>query len=146
MTYVLLALGLLLLAMGLLFLAGARRHRRTTPRLPSQPLRPSPQVQLDRLQKAGKYRGVHIGAHCAASSQLAGREFSFESAPHLPVRGCDARVCECGYIGLPERRSLIDRRSGRDRRQSLRADAYDRRADRPRRAVDLNSWTAHAHL
>jgi len=146
MTYVLLALGLLLLAMGLLFLAGARRHRRIAPRPPSQPIRLTPQAQLERLQKAGKFRGVHIGSHCAASSQLAGREFSFESAPHLPVQGCDARVCECGYIGLPERRSVIDRRSGRDRRDSLRTDSNDRRAQRPRRVVDLNSWAAHRHL
>jgi hypothetical protein len=146
MTYVLLALGLLLLAMGLLFLAGARRHRRITPRLPSQPIRLTPQTQLERLQKAGKFRGVHIGSHCAASSQLAAREFSFESAPQLPVQGCDAHVCECGYIGLPERRSVIDRRSGRDRRESLRTDSNDRRGARPRRAVDLNSWAAHRHL
>lgn len=146
MTYVLLGLGLLLLAMGLLFLAGARRHRRITPRLPSQPIRLAPQAQLERLQQAGEFRGVHIGSHCAASSQLAGREFSFEAAPHLPVQGCDARVCECGYIGLPERRSVIDRRSGRDRRESLRTDWNDRRAERPRRAVDLNAWAAHGHL
>ena len=146
MAYVLLALGLLLLAMGLLFLAGARRHRRIAPRLPSQPIRLTPQAQLDRLQKAGKFRGVRIESHCAASSRLAGRDFSFESAPHLPIQGCDARVCECGYIGLSERRSVIDRRSGRDRRNSMRTDSDDRRAQRPRRAVDLNSWAGHRHL
>ena len=146
MTTVLIALGVGLLILAGLFLIGAWRHRRLTPRLPERPLRLPPQAQLARLQQTGRFRGVRIESHCAASSFLAGREYAFDAAPHLPVEGCDAQLCDCGYVGLPDRRKLGTRRSGADRRESLRADWDDRRTEYPRRKADLNSWGTYGHL
>ena len=138
--------GGVLLLMGGLFLLGAGRHRRLAPRLPVQPQRLPPREQLAGLRQDGRFRGVRIESHCAASSFLAGREYEFDAAPRLPVEGCEARVCECGYVGLPDRRKVVNRRSGGDRRESLRTDADDRRARYPRRKTDLNAWGGYGHL
>lgn len=146
MTYILLALSGLLLAVITVLILGSRRHRRLTPKLPEKPVRPTPHAQLLKLQNSGQFRGVRIESHCRASSHLVGQDFEFESAPHLPVEGCDAAVCECGYVGLPDRRKLIERRIGQDRRDSLRMDAGNRRSERPRREADINSWGAYGHL
>ena len=146
MAYLGIALAIIITAMLLLFLVVARRHRRLTPRLPNQPLRLSPQAQLMKLQTTGRYRGIKVESHCSASSHLVGREYEFEDAPALPASGCDTAVCECGYVGLPERRVSRDRRVGRDRRISVRMEGEDRRIERPRRKSDLNSWNAYGHL
>jgi hypothetical protein len=69
--------------------------------------------------------------------RLAGQEFRFDDAPLLPVPGCDAAVCECGYIGLPERRAVRDRRSGVDRRETRRPGSHDRRSGSSRRQQTL---------
>lgn len=141
-----LALGGLFVALLAILILATRRHRRLMPKLPDKPLRLTPHAQLLKLQQDGRYRGVRIDSHCRASSHLAGREFPFDAAPRLPVEGCDAAVCECGYVGLGDRRNLRDRRSRNDRRDSLRMGADDRRSDQPRRQSDLNSWGAYGHL
>ena len=146
MAYGLLTLGLVLAALLLLFLAISRRHRTLNPKLPKQPVRLSPEAQLLKLQNMGRFRGIRIESHCRASSHLVGQEFSFGAAPHLPVSGCDAAVCECGYTGLPERRRQGERRSGRDRRLSMRLETEDRRSERPRRGDDINTWAAYSKL
>jgi hypothetical protein len=69
--------------------------------------------------------------------RLADREFRFDDAPLLPVTGCDAAVCECGYIGLPERRAVHDRRSGVERRETRRPGSHDRRSGNSRRQQSL---------
>jgi hypothetical protein len=146
MTYLVLVLGVLVLVLLAVLLLGSRRRRRLTPRLPDQPLRLSPHAQLLKLQNSGRFRGVRIESHCRASSHLVGREFDFDAAPSLPVEGCDAAVCECGYVGLTDRRQLSERRAGEDRRDSVRTEWSDRRHNRPRRESDLNSWGAYGHL
>ncbi len=146
MAYGLLTLVVVLAALLLLFLAISRRQRKLNPKLPQKPVRLSPEAQLLKLQNAGSFRGVRVESHCRASSHLVGREFSFDTAPNLPVSGCDTAICECGYAGLPERRRLGERRSGRDRRVSLRLESEDRRSERPRRKGDINTWAAYSNL
>ena len=146
MAYGVLTLVLVLAALLLLFLVVSQRQRKLNPKLPKKPIRLSPEAQLLKLQNAGNFRGVRIEAHCRASSHLVGEEFSFDAAPHLPVSGCDTAICECGYAGLPERRHLSERRSGRDRRASMRLESDDRRSERPRRKDDINTWAAYSNL
>ena len=104
-----------------------------------------PAVQLAKLQHAGKFWGVSVESHCHASSQLAGQQFPFEEAPELPLPDCDAEVCHCRFVGLPERRFLPTRRSGKDRRESLRMDAEERRSDQARRKSERGAWEAFRH-
>ena len=106
----------------------------------------TPQAQLYRLQMAQKFWGISIESHCRASSRLAGLKYPFENAPMLPVQDCPSTPCRCGYIGLLERRVNAERRSGLDRRRTLRMNANERRAERPRRNEDLNAWQSHGHL
>jgi hypothetical protein len=48
---------------------------------------------------------------CAAVGELNGRKWLSAEAPQLPVKGCDAKQCDCRY------RHYADRRSG-DRRET----------------------------
>jgi len=106
----------------------------------------SPQAQLHKLQLSQKFWGVRIESHCRASSTLAGREFPFDAVPTLPVEGCESAACTCVLVGMPERRSLTDRRSGIDRRRAMRMESNDRRTKRPRRKNDINTWLDYSHL
>ena len=123
-----------------------RRQRGLKPRLPAHPIRLTPSAQLEKLQASGDFRGVKIESHCRSSAHLVGREYDFDTVPALPTRDCDKAVCECGYIGLPERRKAPDRRAWRDRRQAIRGGSEDRRSKRPRRKADLATWAAHGNL
>jgi hypothetical protein len=140
MGYTLFAVGGIFLALVGLFLL-LRRRRRSAQQDPEESVLLTPSAQLFKLQNADRFRGVSVESHCGASSPLAGREFPFESAPNLPVSGCDATVCKCRFIGLPDRRLDPERRLGQDRRRSLRMEDDDRRHERPRRSRDLSSWT-----
>ena len=142
MTFALGILGLIVAVLLLVWVGLSQRHRHLNPRLPSRQVRPAPDQQLHRLRAAGKFRGVRVEAHCGASSRFVGRDYEFDDAPHLPASGCDASVCACTYIGLPERRRLADRRSGRDRRGSVRMESEERRHDRPRRKRDVSVWAS----
>ena len=146
MSYVLFALGGLILALlGIFYLS-----RRKPPKLALNDrvtsIRPSPQMQLHKLQQSANFWGVRVESHCRASSRLAGKQFVFDEAPVLPVEGCESAACNCVLVGLPERRQRTDRRTGEDRRRSLRMESNDRRGERPRRKSDLNSWGAYSHL
>jgi len=137
MVYALLAVLGFSLALMALVAASSQRHRFLVPRMPTGTLRSPPAEQLESLKRSGNFRGVSIETRCRAAMKLAGREFDFADAPLLPVTGCDAAVCQCGYIGLPERRAVHDRRSGTDRRKAQRNGANDRRSGRNRRQQPL---------
>lgn len=144
--YVLIAPTVLLLALLAMLVVVSRRHRRILPKLPTDRRRRTANAKLHTLQESGRYWGVRIDSHCRATSPLVGREYAFDSAPHLPYQGCNAAVCSCSYVGLADRRSIIDRRTGEDRRSSTRLESDDRRAQRPRRETELNPWLVYGGL
>jgi len=145
MTYILVASIGMLLALFAVLIGATQRHRHTFPRLPERPHRPRHSVDLARLERSGGFRGVRIDSRCPATASLAKREFPFGAVPSLPVPGCDAPYCECAYAGLPERRSLRDRRSGSDRRSVVRAQGQERRSQRSRRRSDNDRVVFPAH-
>lgn len=147
MTYLLIAIAALLLGLiGYLVVARQKKNHNETAAPQTQPLHRSPQSQLHKLQANGRYWGFRVESHCRASSRLAGREYAFADRLPLPVEDCDTRICECCLIGLPERRQRVERRTGQDRRRSIRMDSSDRRSERPRRQKDRDSWVSYRHL
>ena len=96
-------------------------------------------TQLDKLRQCGRFNGVKLHrSGCKACSQFAGEVFSFTDVPKLPVPGCDARVCQCEYMGVTDRRQNKGRRLLKDRRQKIRMD-IDRRFMRDRR-MGADKW------
>ncbi len=97
-----------------------------------------PLNQLDSLFQTGRFYGVQLHkSSCKACSQLAGRVFSFNNAPKLPLDGCDSAVCNCEYLGVVDPRRTIDRRSGGDRRVDIRM-SVERRHEQDRRSQSDN--------
>ncbi len=147
MQYALLAIvGLLVLLIGYWVM---KRRPPTPPRrhpAPMEPHHPTPQAQLAKLKESPIFWGYRIESHCGASSRLAGQQFTMDELPPLPVQGCSHDTCDCRLAGLANQRKQIDRRSGQDRRGSLRMDSEDRRSDRPRRTADLNNWGTYNPL
>jgi hypothetical protein len=91
--------------------------------------------QLHKLRRSGSFWGVRIQpGKCPAIRPFAGRRFTFEEAPVLPLPECKAWRCSCTYIGMPERRR-DERRIQNDRRDVVRIDAehVERRSFRGRR-------------
>ncbi len=91
--------------------------------------------ELNKLRRSGSFWGVRIQpGKCTAIRPFAGRRFTFEEAPNLPLPGCKAWRCSCTYIGVPERRR-DERRIHNDRRDVVRIDDehIERRSFRGRR-------------
>ncbi|MCB1725556.1 MAG: hypothetical protein KDJ39_17865 [Gammaproteobacteria bacterium] len=147
MEYALFAIGgITLLVLGALILRSRNHQTPETAEEHPRSALPSPETQAVRLRDADRFWGFRVESHCRASSRLAGRQFAFDERLPVPVAGCESGQCACCLIGLPERRVLADRRSGMDRRRSIRLEDSDRRAERPRRRSDLNFWGAYSHL
>jgi len=148
MNYTLLSLAAVILTLsGLVFyFVTVKRRQQTQVTTPQKTIPLTPPAQLYKLQKSERFWGVTVESHCSASSRLAGIKFPFESAPRLPVRECAENLCKCSFVGLPERRRTADRRRGQDRRNTIRMEATERRAVRPRRQADLVTWQAYRHL
>jgi hypothetical protein len=91
--------------------------------------------ELNKLRRSGSFWGVRIQpGKCTAIRPFAGRRFTFEEAPNLPLPDCKAWRCSCTYIGVPERRR-DERRIHNDRRDVVRIDAehVERRSFQGRR-------------
>ena len=102
-----------------------------------KPLSHSQQLYL--LRQNGGFYGVKVhGSSCKAGAKCAGLVFNFEQAPRLPLENCDLATCSCVYMGVPDRRSNIEKRSGKDRRFSIRQ-TPDRRSGKDRRLVN-DTW------
>lgn len=100
---------------------------------------------LEKLRHSGQFWGVEIlQGGCKGSTKLAGKRFTFNNAPALPLNGCEAHVCPCQYKGQKEHRSH-HRRTREDRRESLRFDVKkpDRRALKDRRR-QFDQWKGRA--
>ena len=96
---------------------------------------PDKSGELNKLRRSGSFWGVRIQpGKCTAIRPFAGRRFTFEEAPDLPLPDCKAWRCSCTYIGTPERRR-DERRIHNDRRDVVRIDVehVDRRSFRGRR-------------
>jgi len=116
------------IAIGILVVMGLSGTRRWTRRHDKS-------GDLHKLRGSGHYWGVRIQpGNCAAIRHFAGRRFTFEEAPVLPLPGCKAWRCSCTYIGVPERRRE-ERRTRKDRRNAVRFDEEhaERRSIRERR-------------
>ncbi|TCO78118.1 hypothetical protein EV699_12435 [Plasticicumulans lactativorans] len=110
---------------------GAAPELRLVP-APEQPRKPWSAVQIV---------PAAAGCACPAVAAFSGRLFPRDQPPPpLPVAGCDRAVCVCRFEVIHDRRRG-DRRSGTDRRQSLRFEPSksDRRAGRERRQ-GARSW------
>lgn len=83
---------------------------------------------------------------CAEALQNAEKTFVTHDAPPLPLPSCNYPKCECSYYAIPGRRSGGDRRSGVDRRDSIRFDpeAEDRRSGQDRRRSGKDPWRGRA--
>jgi hypothetical protein len=128
MAYVLPAVAGLALAMLAILFAASSHHKRLVPRRPTMSPRLSPDSYLESLRSSGQYRGVRVETRCLAASHLSDKEYPLDDAPRIPVPGCEASACECGYAGLPERRMNRERRSGMERRAARRSGSQDRRS------------------
>lgn len=137
---------LILLVAGYGLIKYRSRAKRAEIRKTAAPIPLAPRAQALKLRETGRYWGYKIESHCGASSRLSGRQYEIDESPPLPVEGCGANPCTCCLIGLSDRRRQLERRSGGDRRGSLRMESIDRRGDQPRRKVDLHSWAAYGHL
>jgi hypothetical protein len=96
---------------------------------------PDKSSELNKLRRSGSFWGVMIQpGKCTAIRPFAGRRFTFEEAPNLPLPDCKAWRCSCTYIGVPEHRR-DERRIHNDRRDVVRIDVehIDRRSYRGRR-------------
>jgi len=116
------------IAIGILFMMGLSGTSRWTRRHDKS-------GDLHKLRGSGHYWGVRIQpGNCATIRHFAGRRFTFEEAPVLPLPGCKAWRCSCTYIGVPERRRE-ERRTRKDRRNAVRFDEEhaERRSIRERR-------------
>lgn len=98
--------------------------------------------QLQKLIEDKRFCGVQVHrSSCKAGAKCAGIIFSFKDVPKLPLDSCDAPNCYCEYMGVPDRRRNHDRRSGTDRRFSIRQ-TPDRRIGNDRRS-EANTWKGY---
>lgn len=81
---------------------------------------------------------------CRQALENVEKTYLTHEAPPLPMAGCDQRSCQCSYYAIPGRRSGKDRRTGEDRRESLRFDPdnTDRRSGKDRRRTGYDPWKA----
>jgi len=99
---------------------------------------------LKKLRENELFWGVSIGqAGCEAASKLIGKQFTFDEAPELPVKGCSAAFCTCSFKGLTDKRTL-HRRTHDERRGTIRFDkgSSDRRSRKDRRS---GNWDDHSY-
>ena len=127
MTYALFAVIGLSLLLAALAIMNIHRYHRLLPVMHTRRHRKAAREQLLMLEQSKRCWGVKIDTQCEAGHRYASRAYAFDNAPALPIRGCCEKVCECSYIGIPERRSIVERRSGHDRRATSRPGSPDRR-------------------
>lgn len=99
------------------------------------------------MQLMGDVRGLTLKVPdrtkaCREALENAEKTFLTHEAPPLPMPQCDRSSCNCSYYAIPGRRSGVDRRTGEDRRESLRfdPDKADRRTGTDRRRTGHDPW------
>jgi hypothetical protein len=110
---------------------------RATPKISEA--RTSKPVERSKALKKEAWHSVSIirgRQACAAVVELNGRKWLSAEAPQLPIKGCDAKHCECRYRHHADRRS-DDRRetdglvSGPPKHGERRTGQVDRRNKEP---------------
>jgi hypothetical protein len=79
---------------------------RTTPKISEA--RTSRPVENGKPAKKEAWHSVSIirgRQACAAVAELNGRKWLSAEAPNLPIKGCDAKQCDCRYRHHADRRS-----------------------------------------
>ena len=109
------------------------------------------------LQKNSKMRAVEIvHCNCGPSIELMDKVFAFDSdidIPSIPLPNChNPNECRCAYLGVTDKRVMLDRRIAHDRRVDFRIEAAgdsdkilskeDRRKT-IRRASERSAWNKH---
>lgn len=92
----------------------------------------------------GKKLLIPAGADaCQAARGLEGKCFALAKVPSIPLAGCTHANCQCHYEPLPDRRNQLERRSGKDRRPTLRFEPgkSDRRDGLDRREGNRNPFS-----
>lgn len=74
--------------------------------------------QLDNKSAFHAVSLKYSSSACDAAKAMTGRRFLSSEAPKLPLPGCDAPECRCGFA------HHSDRRSGTDRRNPFAAGGY----------------------
>ena len=67
-----------------------------------------------KMKSTSAYHAVSLkysSEACDTAKAMTGRRFLSGAAPKLPLPGCDADVCNCGFAHHDDRRSGNDRRS-----------------------------------
>lgn len=78
---------------------------------------------------------------CMAARVLNGSEFVMGSVPALPLQECGNQACLCRFVPLFDRRSALERRNSRERREQIRIDSTaDRRKGIDRRDRGSYHW------
>lgn len=79
---------------------------------------------------------------CTNAREIEGKRYLAESAPRIPLTGCDVASCECRFTHHPDRRGGDDRRSPYPSPFGLETGAYQKnqRKDSDRRQNPPNSW------
>jgi len=67
--------------------------------------------QLDNKSAFHAVSLKYSSSACDAAKAMTGRRFLSSEAPKLPLPGCDAAECRCGFAHHSDRRSGTDRRS-----------------------------------
>ena len=108
--------------------------KKKTPKIKSR----SPETRKEKLLKLAKsdmyYSVTLTRCGCKASSRVIGKCFSFDQAPHLPMKDCTVNQCTCEYLGVINRRKM--KRRAAVRRLSIRFDA-DRRQQGRRKGEEI---------
>jgi hypothetical protein len=95
---------------------------------------------LIKLRHPGSYRGVTIRpGKCPVARRYSGKPYSFDTAPPLPLPGCNALRCSCNYHGLLEHRNQA-RRNPMNRRETVRFDAERPERRSGERRHGYTSW------
>jgi hypothetical protein len=91
----------------------------------------------------GKQFVIPAGAEaCPVARGLEGKCFTLAKTPSIPLAGCTHANCHCRYEPLADRRNHLERRSGQERRPTLRFEPgkSDRRNGSDRREENFNPF------
>ncbi|HXG29617.1 MAG TPA: hypothetical protein VNJ47_12315 [Nevskiales bacterium] len=119
---------------GILLVVGAAVALMLFRRKPAKAVRPQGTV----TQPRGNMLQIVVPPEgcCEAARQLQSHRFDKTYAPALPLENCDRRLqCRCRFQLVADRR-IGERRSGHEKRDSIRYEENPRRKGRGRRAQD----------